>query len=178
MGEYQIMEIRTERISDYEEVFQLNYLAFQNREDESRLVERIRLSDQFIPELSLVAEENHHIVGHVLFSKAEVVDEEKNHEVIVLAPIAVMPNHQRRGIGSKLVQEGLKRCTELEYDFVFLIGHPTYYPKFGFKPAKKYGFELKQFNVSDEVFMLCELKEGMTTPKIKGELMYPKSFFI
>lgn len=94
------MEIRTERISDYEEVFQLNYLAFQNREDESRLVERIRLSDQFIPELSLVAEENHHIVGHVLFSKAEVVDEENSHEVIVLAPIAVMPSHQRRGVGS------------------------------------------------------------------------------
>lgn len=99
MGECEIMEIRTERISDYEEVFHLNYLAFQNREDESRLVERIRLSDQFIPELSLVAVENHHIVGHVLFSKAEVVDEENSHEVIVLAPIAVMPSHQRRGSG-------------------------------------------------------------------------------
>lgn len=171
------MEIRTERISDYEEVFQVNYLAFQNREDESRLVERIRLSDQFIPELSLVAVENHHIVGHVLFSKAEVVDEENSHEVIVLAPIAVMPSHQRRGVGSKLIHEGLKRCTELGYDVVFLIGHPSYYPKFGFKPAKKYGFDLKQFNVPDEVFMFCELKEGMATQQIKGELMYPKSFF-
>lgn len=172
------MEIRTERISDYEEVFQLNYLAFQNREDESRLVERIRLSDQFILELSLIAEENHHIVGHVIFSKAEVVDEENSHEVIVLAPIAVMPSHQKRGVGSKLIQEGLKRCAELGYEFVFLIGHPTYYPKFGFKPAKNYGFELKQFRVPDEVFMFCDLKEGTATQQIKGELVYPKSFLI
>jgi putative acetyltransferase len=72
------MEIRTEKVSDYDDVFQLNYLAFKNREDESRLIERIRLSKQFIPELSLVAEENNHIVGHALFSKAEVIDGEKN----------------------------------------------------------------------------------------------------
>lgn len=71
---------------------------------------------------TLVAEDNHHIVGHALFSKAEVVDEENSHEVIVLAPIAVMPSHQRIGIGSKLVQEGLKRCTELSYDFTPNLG--------------------------------------------------------
>jgi putative acetyltransferase len=171
------VEIRTERASDYDEVFQLNYLAFGNREYESRLIERIRLSDQFIPELSIVAEANQQIVGHALFSNAKVVDGKISHDVLVLAPIAVIPSHQGRGIGSKLIQVGLKRCTELGYDFVFLVGHPTYYPIFGFNPAKKNGFELKQYNVSDEVFMVRELKEGMTK-KIKGELRYPKSFFV
>lgn len=168
------MEIRTELSRDYDEVFDLNVLAFNNREDESRLIERIRESDGFISDLSLVAEENGKIVGHALFSKAEIVDYENRHEVIVLAPIAVLPDQQKQGIGGRLVHEGLKRSKELGYHYVFLIGHPSYYPKFGFKPARKYGFELTQFNVSDDVFMVYELTEGY---KIKGELKYPSSFF-
>lgn len=165
------MKIRTERLSDYGEVFNLNYFAFGNREDESNLVERIRLSEGFIPEL----EENDHILGHALFSKAEIVADENLHEVIVLAPIAVLPSNQKTGIGSKLIQEGLKRCEALGYDYVFLIGHPSYYPKFGFKQARTYGFELKQFTVSDDVFMVYELRKGKMITM--GELRYSKSFF-
>lgn len=172
------MKIRTEQLSDYGEVFNLNYLAFGNREDESRLIERIRLSEGFIPELSLIAEENDQLVGHALFSKAEIIVEDENRkEIIVLAPIAVLPSNQKTGIGGKLIQEGLKRCEALGYDFVFLIGHPTYYPKFGFKPARKFGFELEQFNVPDDVFMVFEFTEGKVSTTIKGELIYPKSFF-
>lgn len=89
------MKIRTERLSDYGEVFNLNYLAFGNREDESRLIDRIRISEGFITELSLVAEVNGQIVGHALFSKAEIInDEENRNEIIVLAPIAVLPSNQ------------------------------------------------------------------------------------
>jgi predicted N-acetyltransferase YhbS len=171
-----LMEVRTERAGDHEEVFQLNFSAFGNREDESRLVDAIRLSGQFIPELSLVAEEHRRLAGHALFSKAEVVDGNMHHEVVVLAPIAVKPSEQKRGIGGRLIQEGLKRCATMGYELVFLIGHPTYYPKFGFKPARAHGFELKQFQVSDDVFMVCELKEG-AVGRIRGELMYPPSFF-
>lgn len=126
--------------------------------------------------MSLVAEENDQIVGHALFSRAEVVEDESHHEVIVLAPIAVLPSKQKTGIGGKLIHEGFKKSGALGYDFVFLIGHPTYYPKFGFKPARKYGFDLKQFNVSDDVFMVFELTEGKIK-RSKGELRYPKSFF-
>jgi putative acetyltransferase len=170
------MIIRTETEADYTVVYQLNYKAFGNREDESRLVERIRLSNRFVPELSIVAEENNEIVGHLLLSKAEVVDESKIHEVIVLAPIAVHPNYQKNGIGSKLIREGLAGCKESGLYIVFLIGHPMYYPRFGFKPARKYGIELIQFKVPDDVFMVCELREGELN-KIKGELIYPQSFF-
>jgi len=168
------MEIRTELLRDYDEVFKLNVLAFNDREDESRLIERIRESDGFITDLSLVAEENGKIVGHALFSEAEIVDNENRYKVIVLAPIAVLPDKQKKGIGGRLIQEGLKRSKELGYHYVFLIGHVSYYPIFGFKPARKYGFELKQFNVPDEVFMVYELTEGQ---RVKGELMYPSSFF-
>ncbi|WP_042204493.1 GNAT family N-acetyltransferase [Paenibacillus camerounensis] len=171
------MIIRSEQLSDYAEVFKLNYLAFGNREDESKLIESIRLSDGFIPELSIVAEENEQIVGHALFSKAEIVDEENCHEVIVLAPLAVLPSNQKTGIGGKLIQEGLKRCVALGYKFVFLIGHPTYYPKFGFKQARNYGFELKQFDVSDDVFMFLELTEGNIKTTIKGEFRFQSHFF-
>lgn len=170
------MIIRTECEKDYNDVFKLNYEAFRNREDEPKLIERIRLSPQFIPDLSIVAEKNGEIVGHILLSKAEVINDDCNHEVIVLAPIAVKPSLQKQGIGGLLIQEGLNRCKDLGYGMVLLIGHPTYYPKFGFKPARGFGLELKQFKVSYEVFMVCEIIEG-ELGKIKGELRYPETFF-
>jgi len=160
---------------DYAQVFQLNYAAFGNRPDESRLIERIRASRWFIPELSLVAEENGELVGHILLSKAEVVNEDHIREIIVLAPIAVMPDYQKRGIGGALIREALERVKRLGYGLVLLIGHPAYYPKFGFQPARRFGLELKQFEVPDEVFMVCELIDG-ELGKIKGELRYPSTF--
>jgi putative acetyltransferase len=103
------MIIRTETKADFEEVYKLNFLAFGNREDESKLIERIRKSEEFVPELSIVAEINNEIAGHLLLSKAVVEDEEKIYTVIVLAPIAVRPGHQKQGIGSKLINEGFRR---------------------------------------------------------------------
>jgi len=170
------MIIRTESVKDFKEVYNVNFLAFGNREDESKLIERIRNSEEFISELSIVAEIDNEIVGHILLSKAAVENKEEQQEVIVLAPIAIKPIYQKQGIGSKLINEGLKRCKELGFNIVFLIGHPEYYPKFGFKPARIFGLELKQFEVPEDVFMVCELNEG-ELQNIKGELKYPKSFF-
>lgn len=170
------MIIRNEAVDDFEEVYKLNYLAFGNREDESKLVERIRMSEEFVPGLSIVAEIDNEIVGHLLLSKAKVENYEKIVDVIVLAPIAVKPYHQKQGIGSKLIEEGIRRCRNLGYSIILLIGHPSYYPRFGFQPARKYGLELKQFEVPDEVFMVYELEDGKLQ-ELKGELKYPKSFF-
>jgi putative acetyltransferase len=170
------MIIRTETIHDYDEVFKLNYLAFGNRDDESKLVERIRSSEQFIPELSIVAEINDEIAGHILLSEAMVRDLENESIVIVLAPIAVKPAFQKQGIGSQLIAEGIRRCKALGYGIILLIGHPSYYPKLGFQPARSYGLELKQFEVSDDVFMVYELEEGKLQ-EIRGELQYPSAFF-
>lgn len=168
--------IRTETEQDLEQIRQVNIEAFGNRNDEADLVDRIRSSDGYIPELSIVAERNGEIIGHILLSKAEIVREEESREVIVLAPIAVKPDDQKRGIGKRLITEGLLRCKGLGYSLVLLIGHPSYYPKFGFKPARPFGLELKQFQVSDDVFMVCELKEH-ELGRVKGELRYPKAFF-
>ncbi len=168
--------IRTETEDDYDQVREVNFQAFGNREDEASLVGRIRKSKFFVPQLSIVAELEKEIVGHLLMSKAEVRNEEKKQTVIVLAPIAVKPDHQKQGIGKHLIAEGLRRCNELGYDIVMLIGHPTYYPKFGFKPARAFGLELKQFDVPDEVFMVCELKQNALSD-IEGELKYPRAFF-
>lgn len=171
-----MINIRTETAADFQEVHTVNVLAFGDREDEAILVERIRSSEGFIPELSLVAEKDDEIVGHLLLSKAVVQDGENTYNVIALAPLAVQPSLQKQGIGKALIIEGLKRCTALGYHYVFLIGHPDYYPKFGFQPAGEHGLELKQFNVPDDVFMVCELNAG-ALQKIKGELIYPPSFF-
>ncbi|AIQ73858.1 MULTISPECIES: N-acetyltransferase [Paenibacillus] len=170
------MRIRTETVADYNGVFQVNVKAFGDREDEARLVENIRNSQGFIPELSIVAEKDNEIVGHLLLSKAVVQDGEKLSDVIALAPLAVLPNVQKQGIGKALIQEGLERCRTLGYELVFLIGHPEYYPRFGFQPAGPHGLELKQFEVPERVFMVCELKEGVLQ-RIKGELKYPETFF-
>ena len=170
------MIIRTEELRDHEDVYALNYHAFEEREDESKLIERIRSSSSFIPELSLIAELDQKVVGHALFSKAEVVGQNGSHDVIVLAPVAVHPDHQRQGIGTKLIQEGLRRCTQLGFGVVLLLGHPAYYPRLGFKPASYYGFTLTQFEVPDDVFMANELFAGVTLA-IPEELRYPKAFF-
>jgi predicted N-acetyltransferase YhbS len=170
------MQIRTETINDYKHVFNLNYLAFENRDDEAKLVERIRFSNSFIRELSLVAEEKREIVGHVLFSKANIIQENGEKEVLVLVPMAVNPSVQKKGIGSNLIEEGLRRATDLGYGLVFLIGHPNYYPKFGFQPARNHGMELTQFEVPNNVFMVCELIAG-ELQQTNGELRYPPAFF-
>ncbi|WP_238403204.1 GNAT family N-acetyltransferase [Paenibacillus mesophilus] len=172
----QTLVIRVETESDYNQVFRLNVEAFGNREDEARLVERIRSSETFIPELSVVAVQDGAIVGHILLSEAEVADGNVRRKVIALAPIAVKPSMQKRGIGGALIREGLRRSQKLGYPLVLLIGHPSYYPKFGFRPARSFGLELKQFEVQDEVFMAAELEPG-ALGRIKGDLRYPSAFF-
>ncbi|MFE4711182.1 GNAT family N-acetyltransferase [Paenibacillus sp. NPDC056722] len=173
------MRIRTETVEDYRQVYDLNVVAFGNREDESRLVERIRKSEGFIPELSIVAiqgeGESEAVIGHVLLSKASVIDGDTEHPVIVLAPVAVHPHAQGQGVGKALIKEALRRCRELDYGLVLLIGHPGYYPKLGFKSARPYGLELKQFEVPDDVFMVHESIEGRLAA-VKGELRYPVAF--
>ncbi|CAM4479164.1 GNAT family N-acetyltransferase [Paenibacillus tarimensis] len=170
------MNIRTETVEDYDEVYKLNYEAFGNREDESELIERIRKSKAFVSDLSIVAEAGEQIIGHMLMSRALVEDHDNQYDVIVLAPIAVRPQYQRQGIGRMLIEEGIRRCRALGYGIILLIGHPTYYPKLGFQPARKFGLELKQFVVPDEVFMVYEVEDGELN-EIKGELKYPEAFF-
>ncbi|WP_254639538.1 GNAT family N-acetyltransferase [Cohnella sp. GbtcB17] len=179
----EMVQIRTETNGDIEAVRQVHLAAFGGREDESRLADRIRESAGFVPELSLVAEADGGVVGHMLISKAELVDGQDATDTLVLAPIGVLPDAQGRGVGGALIREGIRRAEQLGYKLIFLIGHPSYYPKFGFKPAVDSGLVLMQFDVPDDVFMVRELAEGelarlAATRKEKyGELKYPQTFF-
>lgn len=132
------MIIRTEREDDYGLVQKLNEIAF-GQSDEAELVSKLRKNPDYIPELSLVAEENNKIIGHILFTPTEIVDGEQHHKSLALAPMSVLPEQQNKGIGSALVKAGFEKAKQLGFSSVIVLGHPDYYPRFGFLPAKQFG---------------------------------------
>ncbi len=168
------MIIRKEKKEDFNSIYKINEQVFKQK-DESELIERIRAGRNFIPELSLVAEENGKLIGHILFSKIKIIGE-KEYESLALAPMAVLPEFQKQGIGGKLIKEGLNKARELGFNSVIVIGHKEYYPRFGFERASKWNIKCP-FEVPDEAFMAVELNAGALTEK-SGIVEYPKEFGI
>jgi len=164
------MKIRTEAEQDREAVYALNRAAFESNA-EADLVDALRL--QADPHISLVAEEAGEIVGHIMFSPA-TLSADSEIRVMGLAPMAVIPGRQRQGIGSALVRNGLEACKKHGYQAVFVLGHPQYYPRFGFAPASRYGIS-PVYDVPDEVFMALELMPGALSAKA-GKMYYHKAF--
>jgi len=163
--------IRSEKPEDFKAIYEINKEVFDS-EVEAQLIEKIRRSDNFIPELSLVAEKDSKVVGHILFSRAKI----KETIILILAPMTVLPEFQKQGIGSSLIKEGLKIGKDLDYPLVVLVGHPNYYPRFGFIPARAEGLESSlSMPVPDEAFMVYELKEN-ALKKIKGMVEFPLYF--
>ncbi|MBE9034349.1 GNAT family N-acetyltransferase [aff. Roholtiella sp. LEGE 12411] len=165
------MNIRSETLLDYPAIAEVNTLAF-GQENEAKLVEEIRRSDHYIGELSMVAEVEGVVVGHILFSYIDLVGAETL-QVLGLAPIAVCPQFQRQGIGSKLVQAGLERANVRGEAMVIVLGHPQFYPRFGFKPSVDYEIE-SPFPVPEDVFMVKPLQNYQE--KYKGKVVYPPAF--
>jgi len=141
--------IRDEQSRDHATVRAVNIAAFA-QEDEALLIDRLR--DIGVPMVSLVAEIDGTIVGHILFTPVVVEADDAPWQAMAIGPMAVEPKWQRRGVGSALVEEGLQRCNETRTPAVFVLGHPSYYPRFGFTPASRIGCRC-QWNVSDDVFM-------------------------
>jgi putative acetyltransferase len=168
-----LISIRPEQIQDVAAISQVNNLAFEG-ENESKLVEAIRESEFFIPELSLVAIHNNKVIGHILFSIVSIETEEAHVPTLALAPMAVRPDFQKQGIGSSLVKEGLQKCRQLGYEHAAVLGHPEFYTKFGFTPSVTKGIEAP-FPVPEEVFMVIELQEG-SLDSIRGKVKYPPAF--
>jgi putative acetyltransferase len=165
--------IRAEQKNDTEAIHEVNRLAF-GQEDESLLICRIRNSPRFIPDLSLVALIEGKIVGHILFSPITIEAKLGDIPALSLAPMAVLPAFQNRGVGSELVGEGLARCRRLGHKIVVVIGHPDYYPRFGFIPARPKGLEVA-FPVPDKAFMVHELAP-QALKGIEGTVKYPPEF--
>lgn len=167
------IEIRKETINDYPAVYTINSTAF-NRKDEARLTDRLRLSDAFVPELSLVATLDNKIIGAIVFTEIHVVDTHKETISLSLAPVAVIPEQQNQGAGSQLIQYGLEKARKLGYKSVIVLGHKDYYQRFGFRPAKKWGIEAP-FNIPDNAFLALELVED-GLKDVKGIVKYAKEF--
>lgn len=165
--------IREEEAADRAAIFRVIRDAFA-RDDEARLVDALRASDAFIPELSLVALDGAEIVGHVLFTRAAIRDGDTSHPGLALAPVAITPSHQRKGIGSALIRRGLELASALGHGVVIVVGHPEYYPRFGFVPASARGIRAP-FPVTDGSFMALALRPG-GLDGIRGIVEYAAPF--
>ena len=149
------MLIRFEESKDHDAVHKVNAAAFESPA-EANLVDILR--KEASPIVSLVAEEEGAIAGHILFSPVTLSG---NTALIImgLGPMAVMPKYQKKGIGSALVKKGLEECKELGAGAVIVLGHPWFYPRFGFIPSLRYGFR-SEYDVPEDVFMALELQPG------------------
>ena len=167
------VKVRVETAADIHAVRKLNKKAFKGN-SESKLVDAIREADYFIPGLSLVAEKDGVVVGHILFTPIRIVDAKNETPALALAPMSVFPEFQNQGIGTALVQRGLEECRRLGHKLVVLVGHEKFYPRFGFVPAGEKGLRLP-FEAPDEVFMVLELVPG-ALDGVKGMVEYPAAF--
>jgi putative acetyltransferase len=165
--------LRVETPADFPGVFQVHRRAF-GREAEAELVHALRGCPEFLPDLSLVAAIEETVVGHILMTdlRSEAVPQMGG--LLALAPLAVLPERQRQGIGGALAREALARAAALGYAGVVVIGHPEYYRRFGFRPAAGYGL-VSPFPVPDPVFMALPLREDGLEP-FRGKLRYAAPF--
>ncbi|MFH1006340.1 MAG: N-acetyltransferase [Candidatus Latescibacterota bacterium] len=164
------MRIRAEEEEDWAAVYALHVSAFET-ECEADLVEVLR--QQVKPIVSLVAEVGGAVVGHIMFSAVEVPPY-PSLTAMGLGPMAVAPAHQNKGSGSALVWAGLDQCRKKGVAAVFVLGHPEYYPRFGFVPSSHFDIAC-EYEVPEEVFMALELKSGALRGK-RGTVIYHAAF--
>ncbi len=164
------MNIRSEEPADVSAVRAVNEAAFESSA-EAGIVDTLRKRPESL--VSLVAELDGELVGHILFSPVTLPDN-PNACLMGLGPMAVFPDHQRQGIGSGLVREGLRRCWDMGCKAVVVLGHPEYYPRFGFVPASGYKIG-SEYDVPDEVFMLIEFWPG-SLQGLSGRVIYNEVF--
>jgi putative acetyltransferase len=163
--------IRPETPRDYDAVAEVTAAAF-GKQDEARLVEAIRASPEYVPELTLVAEDDGRIVGHVMFSYSRLEGSET--QLLQLSPLSVAPDRQRTGIGSALTREALRLADERGEPLVLVLGHPTYYPGFGFRRASTLGLLAPNPEWPDEAFMAVPLTAY--DPALRGRVTFAPAF--
>ncbi len=162
--------VRPETHTDFNAIHEVNRLAF-GQDAEADLVDGLRAGG-FV-RLSLVAEVGGEIVGHILFSRLPIVAETGVVEALALEPMAVLPTHQRQGIGTKLVEEGLRTCRDDGHKIVVVLGHPGFYPRFGFSDSL--AVPLSSPFGGGESWMAVELVPGGLAGMV-GRVKYPPPF--
>lgn len=168
------MRIRTEEKSDEMLIRALLEDAFPSSL-EADLVGKLRETKAYLPELALVAElDSRELAGFLLLTKASIIQEKQHAEILVLAPLAVLTREQHNGIGSKLVEAGIRAARKAGFRAISVLGHADFYSRFGFQKAKLYGLEAP-FPVEEENFMVLDFGEENFTG-LAGKLMYPEPF--
>ena len=165
--------VRPERPEDQPAIRRVNTEAF-GRPNEAWLVDALRRTAGFVPELSLVAEAGGEVVGHILLTQILIREGSETVSALALAPMAVLPSHQRIGVGSALALQALSEARRLGHGVVVVLGHAAYYPRFGFTPASQHGIR-SPFPVRDESFMVLELAPS-ALDGVMGEVEYPPEF--
>jgi putative acetyltransferase len=162
--------IRAEDEKDWAAIQAVNASAFPTS-GEARLVARLR--EEAEPVISLVAEEEGEIVGHIMLSPVSL-SVHPHLKIMGLGPMAVLPKYQRNGIGSALVRAGLEQSRQHRFGAVVLVGHPEFYPRFGFRPASQFQLTC-EFDVPEEAWMALELEPGFLT-NVNGTIRYHPAF--
>ena len=165
-----MIEIRNETSDDIPAIREVNERAFGG-DSEARLADMLRAANKAL--ISLVALQEGHVVGHILFSPITVAHAPEDFRGVGLAPMSVLPELQNKGIGSALVRDGLEAGKRAGYDAVVVLGHPKSYPRFGFTQAKHHGLD-NEYDAVD-AFMVTELRAG-TLQTIRGLVKYAPEF--
>jgi len=168
----QQIKVRAETPEDFRAIDVVNLSAFEG-EAEAQLIGELRKSKVFIPDLSLVAELNGRIVGHVVLSKVQLKSSQGATEILALGPMSVVPSQSHRGIGSELIEAAVARAKPLCYTAIVVAGHPDYYLRFGFKPAKSWGVSCN-LPIPEDALTAMELVDGALA--VGGEVEYPDLF--
>lgn len=168
-----MITLRKETKTDYPGIRRINDIAF-GRKAESRLIDLLRKKDEFVADLSIVAEQNEQLIGHILFTPIKIESGSESYQTLCLAPMSVLPEFQQKSIGKLLVIQGLQVAKDLGYNSVVVLGHPSFYPKFGFEPASKWGIK-SPFPAPDEAFMAIELFRDCLK-KVNGKVVFPPEF--
>jgi len=175
----QTLSIRKENPFDHNWVIELTEKAFETLEisdhNEGKLVDKLRKAPTFVEELSMVAELNGQVVGHILFTPIVIDNGSQQFQSLILAPVSVLPKYQKMGIGGQLIRAGHQKAKELGFQSAILLGHPEYYPRFGYKPASSFGIKTRIPLPSDDVFMAVEITEG-GLKGVSGMVVFPAEF--
>jgi putative acetyltransferase len=163
-----VVVVRPETPADFDEIAAVVEAAF-GKPDEVAIVNAIRGSDGYVPELSFVAVDDGRVIGHTMLSRVGLKGSERL--LLQLAPMAVTPERQNHGVGFALGETALEAADRLREPLVLVVGHPTYYPRFGFRPASQLGLYPPDRDIPDEAFMVVPL--SAYDPAIRGRVLWP-----
>jgi putative acetyltransferase len=169
--EIKMIIIKEENPKDKDKIYEINKSAF-GTETEAKIVDALREAGELI--LSLVVQIDDILIGHIAFGEVKIDSGKQSYRAIRLGPMAVLPEHQRKGYGTKLVEQGSKILSGRGHEIVVVLGHPDYYPKFGFVPSQRYGIQC-EYECPPEAFMIKELKQN-ALKGIQGTVFYSSIF--